>query len=60
MAKQHPTPNRISFRATDEEAAGFEMAAELSGVTLSAWIRSSLREETERRLANAEKKAPWV
>jgi hypothetical protein len=37
----------------------FERAARYSGLSLSAWLRITIREATERRLANADT-APWL
>jgi uncharacterized protein (DUF1778 family) len=51
---------QIRVRVELIEQAAFEQAAQLSGLTLSAWIRTTLRPEAEKRLANAGKKAPWL
>jgi uncharacterized protein (DUF1778 family) len=51
---------QIRFRTEAAEQQAFERAARLSGLTLSAWIRTVLREAAERRLSSAGEKAPWV
>jgi hypothetical protein len=51
---------QIRFRTEPGEQTAFEQAARLSGLTLSAWIRVTLRKEAEVRLANAGAKAPWI
>jgi hypothetical protein len=51
---------QIRVRVELIEQAAFEQAARLSGLTLSAWTRVTLRQEAEKRLANAGKKAPWL
>jgi uncharacterized protein (DUF1778 family) len=50
----------IKARVGEDERAGFEEAARISGLRLSAWMRTTLRQEAERRLANAGKKVPWL
>ena len=50
----------VRFRASPVELAAFEEAARLSNLTLSAWIRTSLRAEAESRLGRAGKRPGWV
>jgi predicted HTH domain antitoxin len=45
-----PMDEFVKVRLTRQEKAAFSRAAELSGVTLSAWLRLRLREAAEREL----------
>lgn len=51
---------QLRVRLTPDEDAAFRRAAKLSGLTLSGWVRQSMREVAERRLLNAGETAPWV
>lgn len=57
-----PTADRkaryIQVRATDAERDTFGMAADLEGLSMSAWIRNRLRAAAKSELAAAGKKAP--
>lgn len=48
----------IQVRATDAERETFGMAADLEGLTMSAWIRNRLRAAAKSELAAAGEKAP--
>ena len=48
----------IQVRATDAERETFGMAADLEGLSMSAWIRNRLRAAAKNELAAAGKKAP--
>lgn len=50
----------VQIRLTDSEKAGFEQAAELAGVPLSAWVRERLRLAAVRELADAGQRAPFI
>ena len=50
----------IQIRISDLEKDGFEKAAELAGISLSAWIRERLRTSAIRELENANKKIPFI
>lgn len=51
---------QLRVRASPSERQAFEDAANLSGLTLSAWIRTQLREAAELRLKSAGKAPGWV
>ncbi len=50
---------QLRIRAEPAEKAAFDEAARLSGLTLSAWLRSVCREAAEKRLASAGKEPGW-
>jgi uncharacterized protein (DUF1778 family) len=45
--------NTIEMRVTDDEKEAFRKAAEMSGLTLSAWIRERLRKAAVSELEHA-------
>ena len=50
----------IQIRVTEEEKQGFQLAADLSGISLSSWVRERLRLAAIRDLENAGQKIPFV
>ncbi|WP_087881153.1 plasmid mobilization protein [Nitrobacter vulgaris] len=50
----------ILLRLTADEKLGFEQAAELAGLTTSAWIRERLRLAAIRDLETAGLRAPFI
>lgn len=50
----------ILLRLSPDEKMGFEQAAELSGISTSAWIRERLRLASIRDLESAGIKAPFI
>ena len=50
----------LQVRVEAEERSAFQRAADLSGITVSEWVRMQLRQAAERRLANVGETAPWV
>lgn len=57
---QPPKSQTIRFRIDTAEREGFETAANLSGLSLSAWLRNAAREGAERRLNNAGIRPGWI
>lgn len=49
----------LKMRLTPEEKASFLAASELSGLTLSAWIRERLRRSARIELEEAGEKVPF-
>lgn len=49
----------LQVRLTPEEKAGFENAAGLSGLALSAWVRERLRQAARRELEDARQPVPF-
>ena len=50
----------LQIRISEEEKQGFEIAAMLSGISLSSWVRERLRLNAIRELEGAGKKVPFV
>jgi len=50
----------LQIRITEEEKQGFEIAAMLSGISLSSWVRERLRLSAIRELEGAGKRVPFV
>jgi uncharacterized protein (DUF1778 family) len=50
----------VEVRMTAEEKLGFQEAAELSGIALSAWIRERLRRAATRELEDAGRDIPFL
>lgn len=50
----------IQIRVTEAEKEGFTLAADLAGITLSAWIRERLRLTAIRELESAGRQIPFV
>lgn len=48
------------LRVDPEEKAAFEMCAEISGITLSAWMRERLRACSVRELTEVNVRAPFL
>lgn len=56
MAKDEIIPLRVS----PEEKEGFNRAAEIAGMTLSAWIRQHLRKASVKELGAVNEKAKFA
>lgn len=50
---------RLDMRVEEAEKEGFRLAAELSGLDLSAWIRERLRRVAKKELEEAGKEVPF-
>ena len=50
----------IQIRVTPAEKVGLGKAAEIAGISLSAWIRERLRFAAIRELEAADKKVPFI
>lgn len=50
----------LQIRLTEEEKAGFDAAADLAGIPLSAWVRERLRLACIRDLESAGLKIPFI
>lgn len=50
----------LRVRLTPEEHEAFREAAIRDGITLSTWVRTTLRREAERAYARSGATAPWV
>jgi len=50
----------IKVRITDAEKEGFQQAADLAGLALSAWARERLRRVAIRELEEASKPIPFL
>jgi hypothetical protein len=50
----------LQLRLTDAEKEGFQAAAELCGIPLSAWVRERLRLAAIRDLESAGQQVPFV
>lgn len=51
---------RLDMRLQETEKEGFRLAAELSGLELSAWIRERLRRVARKELEEAGKEVPFL
>jgi hypothetical protein len=50
----------VQIRVTAEEKEGFELAAVLSGISLSSWVRERLRLTAIRELEGAGRRIPFI
>jgi len=50
----------VRVRVESIERQAFDQAAQMSGLTLSAWVRLAARELATRQLANAGQKPGWI
>jgi hypothetical protein len=50
----------MRLRVTEREKEGFEQAAQLSGLSLSAWARERLRKAAVRELEDASLPIPFI
>jgi hypothetical protein len=50
----------LQFRVSDQENAGFGQAAELAGLTVSAWARERLRQMCRRELEEHGRIVPFL
>ena len=51
---------RLDMRLQEAEKEGFRLAAELSGLELSAWIRERLRRSSREELEQAGQPVPFL
>ncbi|MES0132834.1 hypothetical protein [Mesorhizobium sp. M0029] len=51
---------RIELRVTPDEKAGFDEAASIAGLAMSAWARERLRRAAIRELEEASRPIPFV
>jgi uncharacterized protein (DUF1778 family) len=52
--------DRVELRMSEQEKRAFQMAADLSGIRLSSWIRERLRSAARRELVDAGQKVPFL
>jgi uncharacterized protein (DUF1778 family) len=52
--------DRIELRVQPDEKKGFEEAASIAGISLSAWIRERLRLAAVRELEAASRSIPFL
>lgn len=50
----------LQIRLTDKEKEGFQAAADLAGIPLSAWVRERLRLAAIRDLESAGRRIPFI
>lgn len=50
----------IKLRVTAAEKDGFQQAAEIAGIALSAWVRERLRGAARRELVESGKQVPFL
>ena len=50
----------LQFRLKSTEKEAFQLAADLAGVALSAWVRERLRAAARRELVEAGKQVPFL
>lgn len=50
----------LQIRLTEAEKQGFQTAADLAGIAMSAWVRERLRLASIRELESAGQKIPFV
>lgn len=50
----------LNVRLTDKEKAGFDLASEIAGLSLSSWVRERLRAKAIRELEDAGHKVPFI
>jgi hypothetical protein len=55
-----PKVEIVQIRVTTEEKEGFEVAAMLSGISLSSWVRERLRLTAIRELEGAGRRIPFI
>ena len=55
-----PKTEFVKIRLSETEKEGFETAADLAGISLSAWMRERLRRAAIRELEEASKPIPFI
>ncbi len=60
MAKNEAKSETVQIRLTISEKRGFEQAAALAGIPISAWVRERLRMVAIRELETAGQRVPFV
>lgn len=52
--------NQLLIRLSNDEKDGFEQAAEMAGITMSAWARQKLRLAAAKELREADRQIPFL
>jgi hypothetical protein len=52
--------NQLLIRLSEEEKRGFELAAGVAGISMSAWARQQLRITAASQLRNADQQIPFL
>jgi len=52
--------NTFLIRLSDTEKEGIEMAAQVAGITMSAWARQKLRQAAVKELREADQPIPFL
>jgi uncharacterized protein (DUF1778 family) len=60
MNKHNGKPETVQIRLTEKEKAGFLEAAEISGISLSSWVRERLRLAAIKELESVGRHAPFI
>jgi predicted HicB family RNase H-like nuclease len=60
MKTEQPRPERLEIRIDEREKAAFTQAAEVNGISLSAWVRQRLRRAAKQDLEEAGRKIPFL
>jgi len=50
----------MQIRLSPQEKEGFQLAAQISGISLSAWMRERLRRAAIRELEDAGREVPFL
>jgi hypothetical protein len=60
MPRAEPKSETVQIRLTNSEKRGFEQAAALAGIPISAWVRERLRLAAIHELEAAGQRVPFV
>lgn len=52
--------NQLNVRVDDDENAAFDEAAEIAGISTSAWVRQQLRVAAMQELSRVGRRAPFL
>ena len=52
--------NQLLIRLSNDEKNGFEQAAKIAGITMSAWARQKLRISASKELRDADRPIPFL
>ena len=52
--------NQLNVRVDDDENIAFEEAAEIAGISMSAWVRQQLRLAAMQELSRVGRRAPFL
>jgi hypothetical protein len=55
-----PKPEVVQIRVSEAEKSGFQLAADIAGISLSSWVRERLRLAAIRDLESAGQKVPFI